>query len=220
VAAARANPGSIANHGIEDVTRHFAGLIAELPAPPVVIGHSFGGLIAQKLLGMGCCAGAIAIDAAQIKGVLPVPLSSVRATLPVFRNPLNYRRAVPLTKAEFRYGFCNTVSQSESDELHDRWAMPAPGKPLFEVATANLVPSSPAKVNTANPERGPLLLISGGQDHAVPEIITRATFRQYIGSAAVTELLGFADRGHSLIIDSGWREVADGCLSWLAKQGL
>jgi pimeloyl-ACP methyl ester carboxylesterase len=220
VEAARANPKAIANHGIADVTRHYAGLIERLPAPPVVIGHSFGGLFAQKLLGMGGCAGAIAIDAAQIKGVLPVPLSSVRNTLPVFRNPANFGRAVSLTKEQFRYGFGNAVSPDESDELHERWSIPAPGKVLFELAVANLAPRSPAKVDTANSRRGPLLLTAGGKDHAVPAVIGRATLKQYRGSSAVTDLVEFPDRGHSLYIDSGWREIADRCLSWLATQGL
>jgi pimeloyl-ACP methyl ester carboxylesterase len=217
---ARANPDSIAGHGIEDVTSHYAGIIGELPVRPVIIGHSFGGMIAEKLLGEDLGAAAIAIDAAQIKGVLPLPLSALRSTLPVFKNPANAHRAVSLTAEEFRYAFGNAVPPEESDALYERWAIPAPGKPLFEAAGANFSPHSPAKVETGNSERGPLLLSMGGRDHTVPEAITKSTLKQYRGSEAVTDLVEFDDRGHSLTIDHGWRAVADECLSWLAKQGL
>jgi pimeloyl-ACP methyl ester carboxylesterase len=220
VELARANPDSIAGHGIEEVTAHYAGLIKQLPTPPVIIGHSFGGMIAEKLLGEDLGAAAVAIDAAQIKGVLPLPLSALRSTLPVFKNPANAHRAVSLTAEQFRYSFGNAVPAEESDALYERWAIPAPGKPLFEAASANFSPHSPAKVDTANSGRGPLLLVMGGRDHTVPEAITKSTLKQYRGSDAVTELTEFPDRGHSLTIDSGWRAVADESLSWLAKQGL
>ena len=220
VEASRANPDSIADHGIDDVTRHYQAIIDKLPARPILIGHSFGGMIAEKLLGLDYGAAAIGIDAAQIKGVLPLPLSALHSTLPVFKNPANKHRAVSLTAEQFRYSFGNAVSPEESDALYERWAMPAPGKPLFEAAAANFSLHSPAKVNTANEGRGPLLLIMGGRDHTVPEAITKATVKQYRHSSAVTELEEFPDRGHSLTIDSGWREVAAGCLAWLAKQGL
>jgi pimeloyl-ACP methyl ester carboxylesterase len=220
VEAARANPEAIADHGIDDVTDHYAKIIDGLAAKPILIGHSFGGMIAEKLLGLDYAAAAIAIDAAQIKGVLPLPLSALHATLPVFRNPANKHRAVSLTAEQFRFSFGNAVSPEESDTLWERWTIPAPGKPLFEAAVANFSLHSPAKVNTDNSGRGPLLLIMGGQDHTVPEVITKATLKQYRHSDAVTELAEFADRGHSLTIDSGWREVAGECLSWLAKHGL
>jgi pimeloyl-ACP methyl ester carboxylesterase len=219
VALARANPDSMAGHGIDEVTSHYAAIIAELPVRPVIIGHSFGGMIAEKLLGEDLGAAAIAIDAAQIKGVLPLPLSALRSTLPVFKNPANAHRAVSLTAEEFRFAFGNAVSPQESDALYEQWTIPAPGKPLFEAAGANFSPHSPAKVDTGNSERGPLLLIMGGRDHTVPEAITKSTLKQYRGSDAVTELVEFPDRGHSLTIDSGWHAVADECLSWLGKQG-
>jgi pimeloyl-ACP methyl ester carboxylesterase len=220
VELSRANPSAIANRGVNEVTEHYAGIIGGLDAPPIIIGHSFGGMIAEKLLGQDLGAAAIAIDAAQIKGVLPLPLSSLRATLPVFKNPANIHHAVSLTADEFRYSFGNAVSPEESDELYKRHTIPAPGRPLFEAAAANFSLHSPMKVATDNEARGPLLLIMGGQDHTVPEAITKATLKQYRGSSAVTELLEFPDRGHSLTIDSGWREVAQGCLDWLAEQGL
>jgi len=220
VAAARANPDSLADHGIDDVTSHYAGIIDQLPARPILIGHSFGGMIAEKLLGLDYGTAAIGIDAAQIKGVLPLPLSALHSTLPVFKNPANKHRAVSLTAEQFRYSFGNAISEEESNQLHERWTIPAPGKPLFEAAAANFSLHSPAKVNTANEGRGPLLLIMGGQDHTVPEAITKATAKQYRHSPAVTDLEEFEDRGHSLTIDSGWRDVADVCLAWLAKQDL
>ncbi|TPG13414.1 alpha/beta hydrolase [Pedococcus bigeumensis] len=220
VDASRADPDAIGDHGIDDVVAHFAELIDQLPEKPILIGHSFGGMIAQKLLGQNRATAAIAIDAAQIKGVLPVPLSALRATLPVFKNPGNRHRAVSLDAQQFRFAFGNAISSDESDQLFERWTIPAPGRPLFEAAAANFDPHSPAKVATDNEGRGPLLLIASGQDHTVPESVTRSTFKQYRHSAAVTELKTFADRGHSLVIDSGWTEVADVCLKWLREQGL
>ncbi len=151
---------------------------------------------------------------------LPLPLSALHATLPVFRNPANKHRSVSLTAEQFRYAFGNAIGREESDALHARWTIPAPGKPLFEAASANFDPHSPAKVDTANSGRGPLLLVTGGRDHTVPESVTRATLKQYRHSDAVTDLIGFPDRGHSLTIDGGWREVADTALVWLHKQGL
>ncbi len=191
-----------------------------MSAPPILIGHSFGGMLVQKLLGQGLGAAGIAIDAAQIKGVLPLPLSALHATLPVFKNPANKHRAVSLTAEQFRYAFGNAVSEDESNALFDKWTIPAPGRPLFEAAAANFSWHSPATVDTDNDERGPLLLIMGGQDHTVPETITKSTLKQYRHSSAVTDLVDFPDRGHSLAIDSGWRAVADRCLSWLEGHNL
>jgi len=220
VAEARANPESIADHGIDDVVAHYAKIIEGLPTKPILIGHSFGGMIAQKLLGLDRAAATIAIDAAQIKGVLPLPLSALRATLPVFKNPGNRHRAVSLTAEQFRYAFGNAIPEEESRELFDKWAIPAPGKPLFEAAAANFNPHSPAKVDTANEMRGPLLLITGGRDNTVPESVTRATLKQYRHSDAVTDLIDFPDRAHSLTIDHGWHDVAETCLSWLKNHSL
>jgi pimeloyl-ACP methyl ester carboxylesterase len=220
VQAARADPDALADHGIEEVTRHYAAIIEGLPERPVLIGHSFGGMIAEKLLGEDYGAGAVAIDAAQIKGVLPLPLSSLHSTLPVFKNPANKHKAVSLTAEQFRYSFGNAVTEEESNDLYEQWSIPAPGRPLFEAAAANFELHSPAKVNIRNDDRGPLLLVMGGRDHTVPEAITKATLKQYRHSGAITELIEFPDRGHSLTIDSGWRAVADECLTWLGKQGL
>jgi pimeloyl-ACP methyl ester carboxylesterase len=220
VAEAREYPDEIADRGIDDVVDHYLSYFDSLPTRPIVIGHSFGGMITEKLLGMEKAVAGIAIDAAQIKGVLPLPLSSLRSTLPVFKNPANKHKAVSLTNEQFRYSFGNAVSEEESTELYENWAIPAPGKPLFEAASANFSLHSPAAVLTKNNDRGPLLLVMGGQDHTVPEAITKSTLKQYRGSDAVTELVEFKDRGHSLTIDSGWHAVAQTCLDWLVAQGL
>jgi hypothetical protein len=151
---------------------------------------------------------------------LPLPLSTLRSTFPVFKNPANVRRAVALTAEQFRYAFGNAVSTEESDALFERWSIPAPGKPLFEAASANFNPHSPVTVDTANEMRGPLLLMTGGKDHTVPGAIVYAECKKYRHSEAVTDLHEFPDRAHSLTIDSGWREVADVALTWLAKQSL
>jgi pimeloyl-ACP methyl ester carboxylesterase len=220
VAEARENPDVVANLSIDEVTDHFAGIISGLDEPPIIIGHSFGGLFAEKLLGQGYGVGAVAVDPAQIKGVLPLPLAQLRAGLPALGNPANLHRSVTLTQKEFRYGFGNAVSEEESDQLYDSWAIPSPARPLFQAAAANFVMHAQAAVDTANTERGPLLLISGTADHTVPDVVTRSTFKQYRDSSAVTELKQFEGRGHSLTIDSGWRDVAGAILEWLKSNDL
>jgi pimeloyl-ACP methyl ester carboxylesterase len=219
VAEARADPAAVAGYDIDAVVARFAAAAAAFDRRPVLIGHSFGGMIAQKMLGQDLGAAAVAIDAAQFKGVLPLPLSSLRATLPVFRNPANRNRAVPLTAAQFRYSFGNALPPAESDALWDRWMIPAPGRPLFQAAAANVAPRTQSSVDTANSGRGPLLLVTGGRDHTVPPVITRSTLKRYRRATAVTDLKEFPDRGHSLTVDSGWREVADACLAWLRAHG-
>ncbi|WP_433824497.1 alpha/beta hydrolase [Actinoplanes sp. CA-015351] len=217
VAAARSNPEAVAGFGIDDVTNHYAAIIRGLPTPPVIIGHSFGGLITQKLLGLGLGSAGIAIDPAQIKGVKPLPFAQLRSAFPVLSNPANRRKAVSLTLPQFRYGFGNAIPDAESDELFNRWTIPSPGRPLFEGAFANFAKNSPAAVNTGNTTRGPLLLISGQRDHTVPDVVTRAAYKLYGNTAATTDLKQFPDRGHSLTVDAGWRGVADHTLEWLKR---
>jgi len=220
VSEAREQPDLAANISIDDATEHFAKIIASLDASPVVIGHSFGGLITEKLLGQGIGAAGVAIDPAQIKGVLPLPLAQLRAGLPALGNPANLHKAVSLTKKEFRFSFGNALTAEESDRLYDAWTVPAPARPLFQAAAANFALHSQAKVDTDNDTRGPLLLISGTEDHTVPDVVTRSTLKQYRDSTAVTELQQFQGRGHSLTVDSGWREVAEAVLTWLRSNGL
>jgi pimeloyl-ACP methyl ester carboxylesterase len=220
VADARANPEAVANQSIDAVVAHFEHVIGGLHDEPILIGHSFGGLIAEKLIGMGIGRAAIAIDPAQIKGVLPLPLAQLRSGLPALANPFNLTRAVSLTKSEFRYGFGNALTEAESDALWEQWSIPSPARPLFQAATANFVLHAQSKVDTDNDARGPLLLISGTADHTVPDVTTRATFKQYRDSRAITEFKQFEGRGHSLTIDHGWREVGLACASWLHERDL
>ena len=220
VAEAREHPELVANIGIDDVTSHMAQIIDGLDGDPVIVGHSFGGLIAEKLLGEGYGAAAVAIDPAQIKGVLPLPLAQLRAGLPALGNPANRHKAVSLTSKEFRFGFGNAVPQEESDALFEHWTIPSPARPLFEAAAANFSLHSPAKVDTGNEVRGPLMLVSGTKDHTVPDKVTRSTLKQYRDSGAVTELKQFEGRGHSLVIDGGWKDVANAVLDWLKDKGI
>jgi pimeloyl-ACP methyl ester carboxylesterase len=215
----RANPDRQANKGLAEIIGHHADLVQSLGSKPILIGHSFGGLIVQSLMGESLGAAGVAIDPAQIRGVLPLPIAQLRSAGAILGNPLNRRKAVKLSEAQFRYGFTNAVSEAESKELYDRWMIPSPARPLFEAATANFNPHSPAKVDTHNSTRGPLLLISGTQDHTVPDVVTRSAYKLYRHSTAVTELKQ-VDRGHSLTVDSGWREVADTAMNWLDAQGI
>jgi pimeloyl-ACP methyl ester carboxylesterase len=215
----RRDPIKVAGKGIDDVVNHYAQVIRGLNARPIAIGHSFGGLIVQRLLGQNMVSVAVAIDAAPIKGVFNLPLSALRVASIALRRPSNRNEAISLTSQEFRYGFGNMLSSTESVELYDRWTVPSPGKPLFEAALANFTPGSPAQVNTANKTRGPLLLIAGGRDHTVPAAVTTSTRKLYHKSPAVTDLREFADRGHSLTIDHGWRDVAEYSLEWLDQRG-
>ena len=216
----RENAAAVANRGIDEITDAYTQVINALAAKPIVIGHSFGGLIAQKLLASGLAAAAVAIDPGQIKGVKPVPFAQIRSGLPVLSKPANKTKAVTLTKKQFRYGFGNAVSEEESGQLFDAWTIPGPGAPLFEASTANFTAASPAMVDTRKSDRGPLLIIGGGQDHTVPEVVAKAAYKLYAGSGAVTDYRGFPDRGHSLVLDHGWREIADHTLTWLRGQGL
>ena len=216
----RSNSGAVAGYGIDDVVDHYAKAISGLGAKPIAIGHSFGGLVVQRLLGQGLAAAAVAIDPAPIKGVLNLPPSALKVASIALRNPANKKRAVALTDQQFRYGFGNALSATESAQLFERWTIPSPGKPLFEAAFANFMPHSPAKVNTGNATRGPLLITAGGKDHTVPAAISRSTLKLYRKSPAVTELKEFPDRGHSLALDSGWRDVADAVLAWLRAHSL
>lgn len=220
VAATRRNAADVANRGIEEITDAYRRVIGGLDAAPVVIGHSFGGLIAQKLLAEGHARAAVAIDPGQIRGVKPVPLAQIRSGLPVLSNPRNKKKAVSLTGKQFRYAFGNALPQAESDELFERWTIPGPGRPLFEASTANFSKSSPAAVDTKKFDRGPLLIVGGGEDHTVPEVVARAAHKLYAGSSATTDYKSFPDRGHSLVFDHGWHAVADYTLAWLGRQGI
>jgi pimeloyl-ACP methyl ester carboxylesterase len=216
----RSNVAALAGVGIDEIAASYRASIAALPSKPIVIGHSFGGLIAQKLLASGDAIAAIAIDPGQIKGVKPLPFAQIRSGLPVLKNPGNRKKAISLTPKQFRYGFGNAISEEESNALHDKWTIPGPGRPLFEASAANFQKTSPAAVDTRKSNRGPLLFVAGGKDHTVPEVVVKAAYGLYSNSDAVTDLRTFPDRGHSLVLDSGWRAVADTSLSWLRSRSL
>jgi non-heme chloroperoxidase len=217
VEAAKEHPEVFAKKTVGQIADHVEDVIAELTERPAVIGHSFGGLLAQILAGRGLAAATVAIDPAPFRGVLPLPISALRSAAPVLHNPANHHRAVPLTYEQFRYAFANALSEEEAKELYETYAVPGSGAPLFQAASANLNPWTEAKVKTKNPDRGPLLIMDGEKDHTVPWAIAKASFKRQLRNEGVTEIVQMPDRGHSLIIDHGWREVADTALAFVQR---
>jgi non-heme chloroperoxidase len=217
VAEAKASPKVFAGKSIKDVADHFDAVIRTLTKKPAIIGHSFGGLMTQILAGRGLSAASVAIDPAPFRGVLPLPISALRSAAPVLTNPFNYNRAVPLTYQQFRYAFANAVSEDEAKQLYETYAVPAPGEPLFQAAAANLNPWTEAKVDTMNPDRGPLLIIDGELDHVVPWAIANASYNRQKRNEGVTEIVKIPGRGHALTIDDGWREVAETSLKFVQR---
>jgi non-heme chloroperoxidase len=218
VEAANQDPEVFAHKRIGQVTQHYLEAIGQLKRKPAVIGHSFGGLIAQKIAGEGASAVTVAIDPAPFRGVLPLPLSALKAGSAVLGNPLNYTRAVPLSYEQFRFAFANAVEEDEAHQLYETFAVPASGVPLFQDATANLNPWTEAQVDTKNPSRGPLLLISGEKDNTVPWALTHGAYKQQEKNPGVTEIREIAGRGHALTIDHGWQEVAETALTFITQQ--
>src|SRR3954454_19112217 len=217
VEEAKAHPDVFANKTIGDVADHYQAVIGQLKVKPAVIGHSFGGLLTQIVAGRGLSACSVAIDPAPFRGVLPLPLSALRSSSPVLSNPRNRHRAVPLTFEQFRYAFANAVEEDEARQLYDTFAVPAPGEPLFQAAAANLNPWTEAKVDTDNPDRGPLLIISGEKDHTVPRAIAEASYKRQKDNKETTEFVEIPGRGHALTIDSGWHEVAATVLDFVRR---
>jgi pimeloyl-ACP methyl ester carboxylesterase len=217
VAEANAHPETFAHKSVGQVADHCDAIIRRLKKKPAIIGHSFGGLLVQILAGRGLASTTVAIDPAPFRGVLPLPLSALKSAWPVLRNPANRNRAVPLTLKQFRFGFANAVSETEAKQLYETFAVPASGRPLFQAATANLNPWTEAKVDTKNPVRGSLLIISGEKDNTVPWAIANASFKRQKGNRGVTEIVEMKNRGHALTIDSGWREVADTALAFVRR---
>jgi pimeloyl-ACP methyl ester carboxylesterase len=217
VAEANQHPEVFAHKTVGQIADHFEGVIGKLTTRPAVIGHSFGGLLTQILAGRGVAAVSVAIDPAPFRGVLPLPISALKSAAPVIRNPANHGRAVPLTYEQFRYGFANAVTEDEAKELYATFAVPGSGAPVFQAANANLNPWTEAKVKTKNPDRGPLLIISGERDHTVPWAVANASYKKQKRNSGVTEIAGIPGRGHSLTIDHGWREVADKALGFVER---
>ena len=217
VEEAAEHPEVFAGKSVGQVADHFETIIGGLNRKPAIIGHSTGGLLTQILAGRGLAAVSVAIDPAPFRGVLPLPISTLKSSSPVLRNPANRNRAVPLTFEQFRYGFANAVSEEEAKQLYEEFAVPASGKALWQAALANLNPWTEDKVDTKNPDRGPLLLISGDRDHTVPPAIVNASYNQQRDNPGVTELETIPGHGHALIIDSGWRETADKALAFVQR---
>jgi non-heme chloroperoxidase len=217
VADAKADPEVFAKKGIGDIADHFEAVIRTLDRKPVVIGHSFGGLLTQILAGRGLAHASVAISPAPFRGVLPLPISALRSGSPVLKSPANYNRAVPLTYEQFRYSFANAVGEDEAKQLYESCSVPGPGKPLFQAASANLNPWTEAKVDTKNTERGPMLILAAGEDHTVPPAIARASFEKQKKNPGVTEYVELEGRGHALTIDHGWQDVADTALEFVRR---
>jgi non-heme chloroperoxidase len=212
-----AHPDVFAKKSVGQVADHFDEVIHGLKKKPAVVGHSFGGLMTEILAGRGSAAVSVAISPAPFRGVLPLPISSLRSSSPVLRNPANRHRAVPLTFEQFHYAFANAVSEDEAHQLFEKYAVPAPGKPLFQAAAANLNPWTEAKVDSKNPDRGPMLIVSGEEDHTVPWAIANASFKREQRNPGVTEIVMIPGRGHALTIDGGWKEVAQTTLQFVQR---
>ena len=217
VEEANANPAVFARKSVGQVADHLERIVRALDTKPAIVGHSFGGLLTQILAGRGLAAVSVAIDPAPFRGVLPLPISALRSAFPVLGNPANRNRAVPLTYDQFRYAFANAVSEDEAKELYETYAVPASGAPLFQAATANLSPWTEVKVDSRNPARGPLLIISGELDRTVPWAIANASYKRQHRNEGVTEIVEMPGRGHALVIDSGWRDVADTALAFVQR---
>ena len=217
VEEAKAHPEVFAGKSIGQVADYFETIIRGLERKPAIIGHSFGGLLTQILAGRGLAVASVAIDPAPFRGVLPLPISTLKSGFPVLGNPANRNRAVPLTYDQFRFAFANAVSEDEAKHLYETYSVPTAGKPLIQSAAANLNPWTEAKVDTDNPDRGPLLIISGEKDNTVPWAIANASYKQQQNNQGVTEIVEIKDRGHALTIDSGWREVADTALAFIKR---
>jgi pimeloyl-ACP methyl ester carboxylesterase len=217
VAEANAHPEVFAHRTVGQIADHMGEVIERLSKKPTVIGHSFGGLLTQIIAGRGLSRASVAIDPGPFRGVLPLPFSALKAASPVIANPRNRGRAVPLTLDQFRFAFANAVSESEAKELYERYAVPGSGVPLFQAAFANINPWTEARVNRRTLDRGPLLIIDGERDNTLPLSMARAAYRLQKKNAGVTEFVIIPNRGHSLVIDSGWREVADTALNFVRR---
>ncbi|WP_410604198.1 alpha/beta hydrolase [Amycolatopsis sp. lyj-90] len=212
--ALRRDPGPLENLGIEEIVDHYETIIRALDKPPIIIGHSFGGVFVQLLLDRGVGAAGVAIDSGPVKGVLRLPLTSLRAAFPVLGNPFNLKKAVPLTPKQFHYAFTNSLSEEESRKVYDRYHIPAAARVLFQGAFANLNPKAVTKVDLAKPDRAPLLMIAGTADHIVPPSMNKENVKRYRKSPSVTEYVEFPGRTHYIVGQDGWEEVADKALAW------
>jgi pimeloyl-ACP methyl ester carboxylesterase len=217
VAEARENPDALADNSLGRIVDHAAEVIAALDRKPAVMGHSTGGLMVQLIADRGISAVTVAIDPGPFRGVLPLPLSALKSGSPVLLNPLNRTKAVTLTPEQFKYGWANALDDAETKRVYDEFHVAAPGRPLFQMAMANINPWTEAKLDPANPDRGPLLIIDGEKDHTVPIAIAEASYKKQMKNPAVTEFKVIPNRGHSLTVDSGWPEVAAAALEFIKR---
>ncbi len=217
VEEAKAHPEVFARKTIGQIATRYAEVIGRLTTKPAVIGHSFGGLLTMIIAGRGLASASVAISPAPHRGVLPLPIAALRSSSPVLRNPANRNRAVLLTYQQFRYAFANAIGEDEAKQLYETYSVPGSGAMIFQAATANLNPSTEAKVDSRNPDRGPLLIMSADTDHTVPWALANAAFKRQRRNAGVTEIVEIPDRGHALTIDGRWREVADTALAFVKR---
>jgi non-heme chloroperoxidase len=217
VAEAKEHPEVFAGKGISQIADYEEAIIRRLDRKPVIMGHSFGGLLTEILAGRGLAVASVAISPAPFRGVLPLPIAALRTASVALRNPANWNRAVPLTYEQFRYSFANVVGEDEAKELYLGYSVPGAGEPLFQAASANLNPWSEAQVDSTNPDRGPMLIISADSDHTVPWAMAEAAYKKEKRNHGVTEIVKMPGRGHSLTIDAGWREVAETALEFVSR---
>ena len=217
VQGARAEPEVVAKKTLKQVADHTTEVIDALDRKPAVLGHSTGGLLAQMLAGRGLSAATVAIDPGVFRGVLPLPASVLKGIGPFLVNPRTRGRAITLTYDQFKYGWANALDEKEAKELYDTFHVAGSGISLAQMGNANLNPWTEAKVDTKNPDRGPLLIIDGEKDHTVPWAIANAAYKRQRRNPGVTEIVKIPNRGHSLTIDHGWREVAQTSLDFVRR---
>ena len=215
--ALRADPSVMEHLGLGEIVDHYEAIIRELPSAPIIMGHSFGGAVTEILLDRGLGAAGVGIDAASVRGVTKLPLTTLRSAFPVLKSPANNHRAVALSAEQFHYAFTNTMSEEESAEVYNRYAVPGPGRVLWQGALANFNPHTPDRVDFHNDDRAPLLLIAGGVDHTVPASVDLQMAKKESKSAAVTDYKEFPGRSHFTIGQEGWEEVADFALDWAVE---
>ena len=217
VEEARAHPDLLANKTLKQVADHTTEIINALDRKPAVVGHSTGGLLGEMLAGRGLSAATVAIDPGVFRGVLPLPGSVLKGVGLLLLNPRNRSRAITLTFDQFKYGWANELDEKEAKELYDTFHVAGSGISLAQMGNANLNPWTESKVSTKNPNRGPLLIIDGEKDHTVPWAIANAAYMRQMRNPGVTEIVKIPNRGHSLTIDHGWREVADKALDFIKR---
>ena len=222
VKAIRCDASALEGLGIGEIAAHYEAIIRRLDEPPVIMGHSFGGLVTQILLDRGLGSAGVGIAASPFRGMLGLPYSTVRVAFSGgLKNPFGRSKTVMLTPKQFQYAFANTL-EGDAAEVYERLTIPGPARTLFQAAFANLNANTPIKVNYRNDDRAPLLLIAPGRDHIIPVSTSKAAFKLQSKSTATTDFMEYPDRSHYIVGEPGWEEVADRALEWaeaIAKRG-